>query len=56
MKVYGELTFFFFLFTAVDSWLRLVRPGENLLRGTVVGKLTDSKDKVLKKRVFVLLC
>lgn len=56
VKVYGELTFFFFLFTAVDSWLRLVRPGENLLRGTVVGKLTDSKDKVLKKRVFVLLC
>ena len=55
VKVYGELRFSFYR----RSWQLvcwLVRLGGNLLRGTVVGKLTDSKDKVLKKRVFVLLC
>ena len=54
VKVYGQLGFSFY--TQQLTVGLLIRPGENLLRGTVVGKLTDTKDKVLKKRVFVLLC
>lgn len=54
MKVYGQLGFSFY--TQQLTVGLLIRPGENLLRRTVVGKLTDTKDKVLKKRVFALFC
>ena len=59
VKVYGELRFSFYAqqltvgLLISKTWRESVT---NLLRGTVVGKLTDTKDKVLKKRVFVLFC
>ena len=56
VKVYGQLGFSLYTQQLTVGLLISKRPGENLLRGTVVGKLTDTKDKVLKKRVFVLFC
>ena len=59
VKVYGELRFSFYTqqltvgLLISKTWRESLT---NLLRGTVVGKLTDTKDKVLKKRVFVLFC